>query len=182
MSGRKASRGRGYNVDAEGQIDRSDMEVERAPRADRKRFSNAADEVVRRLLALPDTELDALELGPELTAEVRVGRTATGPARKRQLLFLSKKLRMRDFEAIDEAMGTGARAQSSREVALQGLEHWRARILDEGDAAIQAFLEAYPAADRQELRQLSRRAAGEGDRAGRGKKALFKALRLAAKM
>ena len=66
--GRRKGRGKGFAVDAEGQIDRSDLEVERASRSDRKRFSDAADDVMRRLLALPDPEEDA-RLAAEKEAE-----------------------------------------------------------------------------------------------------------------
>ncbi|MEJ7747565.1 MAG: ribosome biogenesis factor YjgA, partial [Luteimonas sp.] len=54
---------------------------------------------------------------------------------------------------------------SRRETAhLHQVEAWRDRLLADGDAALNALLDKYPAADRQRLRQLARNAVEERNR------------------
>ncbi len=44
---------------------------------------------------------------------------------------------------------------------FQQLENWRDRIINEGPTAIEALIEKYPQADRQQLRNLQRQASRE---------------------
>jgi ribosome-associated protein len=55
------------------------------------------------------------------------------------------------------------------------LEQWRDRLIDEGNDAIEEFLTAFPNADRQQIRNLSRQAGRE--KTGSAKTKLFKYLK-----
>lgn len=59
------------------------------------------------------------------------------------------------------------------------MERWRERILTQGDEAIQAFIDEYPATERQKLRQLVRKAQKEQaeDKPPAAFRELFKYLR-----
>jgi len=97
--------------------------------------------------------------------------------------FIGKMLRQDDQEAIAAALGTVSGVVDARAVLLQQVERWRTRILDEGDQAIAEFAEAFPAADRQRLRTVTRQisaAPPESDKAKRARKELFKLMRTAA--
>lgn len=88
-------------------------------------------------------------------------------ARKRQMAFLAKQLRREDDEVLDairDALDAGGEAARQDTALLHRAEAWRERLLDEGDAALSAFLDACPGVDRQHLRQLARNAADERKR------------------
>ncbi|HJT99277.1 MAG TPA: ribosome biogenesis factor YjgA [Rhodanobacteraceae bacterium] len=135
------------------------------------------------LASLSDTELSHVPLADELLAEVRRTRAVTSHiARKRATQFLAKQLRKLDEDEIAPIRFALAhdRAKAHHETAaLHRLEAWRERLIDEGDAALDALVALHPSADRQRVRQLARNARAERDR---GKplhayRELFRALR-----
>ena len=103
-------------------------------------------------------------------------------ARKRQLAYLAKQMRRHEdaeLDAIRDALDAAA-APSRRETArLHALEHWRERLLEEGDDALADFIAEHPRADRQRLRQLARNALEERRRnkPPRAFRELFRELR-----
>ncbi|MFT4627333.1 MAG: ribosome-associated protein [Myxococcota bacterium] len=120
----------------------------------------------RRQLPLDDALLHALD------GLAALGR---GPARKRQRLRVTTLLMSVDREALDAALGGEGAAQDH----LWELERWRTRIVAEGDPAVQAFVEAYPSADRRQLRRLGKQGQGETEAAARARKKLFAVLKAA---
>jgi ribosome-associated protein len=89
--------------------------------------------------------------------------TAHG-ARKRQHAYIAKQMRKEDDETLDairDAMDAGGEAARQETALLHRAEHWRERLLDDGDAALAEFLDAHADADRQQLRQLVRNALEE---------------------
>jgi ribosome-associated protein len=135
------------------------------------------------LAALSDAELARVPLADEIVAEVRRTRVVTSHiARKRATQFLAKQLRKLDEDEIEpiRAALEHDRAQAHQDAAaLHRLETWRNRLIDEGDAALDALLALHPAADRQHLRQLARNARAERDREKplHAYRELFRALR-----
>ena len=144
--------------------------------------------------------LDVLALAGQLT-ELEPGRLAKLPvpehllphiadtrrirshiARKRQLAFLAKQMRREEDEtlaAIRDALDAGGEAAKLDTARLHRAEHWRERLLYEGDEALAELLAEFPQADRQKLRQLVRNALEERKRNKPPKsfRALFKLLR-----
>lgn len=107
--------------------------------------------------------------------------TAHG-ARKRQCAYLAKLLRREDDETLDairDALDAGGEATRRETADLHRAEHWRDRLLDEGDAALAELLDAHPTADRQQLRQLIRNTQEERKRnkPPHAFRELFRALR-----
>lgn len=85
-------------------------------------------------------------------------------ARKRQTQFLAKQMRRESDEVLDalRAALEHTKEDARREAApLHRIEHWRLRLVDEGDAALAEFVAAHPTADRQQLRTLARNARAE---------------------
>ena len=135
------------------------------------------------LAALSDAELARVPLDEPVRDEVVRTRAVTSHiARKRATQFLAKQLRKLGDDEIEpiRAVLENDRAKAHHEAAaLHRLEAWRARLIDEGDAALDELLALHPSADRQHLRQLARNARAERDR---GKplhayRELFRALR-----
>jgi ribosome-associated protein len=135
------------------------------------------------LAALSDAELARIAIDDELREEIARTRAVTSHiARKRATQFLAKQLRKLDEADLEPIRTLLAhdRAEAHREAAvLHRLEAWRDRLIDEGDAALDALVEERGSADRQRLRQLARNARAERDR---GKplhayRELFRALR-----
>jgi len=88
-------------------------------------------------------------------------------ARKRQLAFLAKQMRREEDEALNairDALDAGGEAAKQETALLHRAEHWRGRLLEEGDDALAELLEEFPQADRQQLRQLARNAIEERKR------------------
>ena len=111
------------------------------------------------------TQLDKLPVPEHLLvyfADLR--RITAHGARKRQHAYIAKQLRKEEDEtlgAIRDAMDAGGEAARQETALLHRAEHWRERLLDEGDAALAELLDAHPGADRQQLRQLVRNALEE---------------------
>lgn len=129
------------------------------------------------------TQLEKLPV-PEhllpLFADLR--RISARGARKRQHAYIAKQMRKEDdatLDAIRDAMDAGGEAARQETALLHRAEHWRGRLLDDGDAALAEFLEAHPDADRQHLRQLVRNALDERtrNRPPRAFRELFRAVR-----
>ena len=112
------------------------------------------------LAALGEAQLKHVPLADELRAEVlRTHAVASHIARKRQTQFLAKQLRKLDedeIEPIRRALSRDRENAHRETAAMQRIETWRERLLDEGDGALGEFIALHPGADRQRLRQLVR--------------------------
>lgn len=136
-----------------------------------------------RLVGLTPAQLEKLPIPDALRGHIRdTQRITSHIARKRQLAFLAKQMRREDDETLDairDALDAGGEA-ARREVALMHrIEAWRARLLEEGDAALSEFVAAHPTADAQQLRTLVRNAGEERKRnkPPRAFRELFQAVR-----
>lgn len=145
-----------------------------------KRDAHGLQDLGAVLVELSAQQLAEIPLSEEVLAAVKETRgiTAHG-ARKRQLKYLGKLLRLEDDAPIREAL---ERIQGRHALTVahhHQCERWRDRLIAEGDAALTALLEEFPHADRQQLRQLMRAAQAE-HAAGRPPKTsreLFRFLR-----
>ena len=106
-------------------------------------------------LPLTDALRRALDEAPKYTAHA---------ARKRHIQFIGKLLRAQDLDAIHgllEQIDSSSRQYNER---FHALERWRDRLVEEGDAALEALVVQFPEADRQHLRGLIRQAQHEAAR------------------
>jgi len=82
-------------------------------------------------------------------------------ARKRLLKYIAGQLHKIDVDPILERLAR-IKSKSAHAVREHHLsEHWRDRLIAEGNEALTEFLDEYPHADRQQLRQLMRNAQKE---------------------
>lgn len=92
-----------------------------------------------------------------------VGKMPHTGARKRLLKYIAGQLHKIDVDPILEKV---ARIKSKSAHAVREhhmAEHWRDTLIAEGNEALTEFLDEYPHADRQQLRQLMRNAQKEAE-------------------
>ncbi len=117
------------------------------------------------LLETSEAEWAALSLDSQIVKMIDEWRRIPSKAhiaRRRLTDRLSGHLQGLDLDAFEEALGFGEGATSAKDARLQGLDRWRLRILEEGDAAIDALVAECPDADRRRLRALRRQAIKDG--------------------
>ncbi|RMH91157.1 DUF615 domain-containing protein [Lysobacter pythonis] len=114
------------------------------------------------------TELKKLPMDDTLRGHALDARRITAPiARKRAVAFLAKQMRKEEDETLDairDALDANSEGSRRQVAAMHRAEHWRTRLLEDGDAALTAFIDEHPQADRQRLRQLVRNAQEEAKR------------------
>ncbi|MFD0737734.1 ribosome biogenesis factor YjgA [Lysobacter koreensis] len=136
-----------------------------------------------RLVALTPAQLAKLPVPESLLPHIAETKRITSHiAHKRQLAFLAKQTRREDDETLDairDALDVGGEASRREIAAMHRVEAWRERLLVDGDAALAEFLDAFPSADRQLLRQLVRNTLEERKRnkPPRAFRELFRELR-----
>jgi len=86
-----------------------------------------------------------------------------GPALKRQRLFVGKLLRQNEHFIVEikEKLAEKELKAKQQNAYFHQLEKWRDRLVEEGDTALTPFMEKFPHADRQQLRQWIRNAQKE---------------------
>lgn len=116
--------------------------------------------LAEQLVALSDAQLARLPVPEALLPHIVDTRRITSHiARKRQMAFLAKQMRREDdaaLEALRDALDEKGESARRETATMHRVEAWRARLLDDGDAALAELLDQHPAADRQRLRQLVR--------------------------
>lgn len=160
--------------------DEQDFENERPSRTQQKREAEAMQELGERLIRLPDADLATLDLPERLLDAIGLARQLTQRgALRRQRQYIGKLMRDIDPEPVEAVLRQRELARQEEAKQLHRIEHWREKLIAEGDPAMSEFLAQFPTADRQQLRQAIRDAQNER-RGGRGPqkaRALFKLLR-----
>ena len=151
-------------------------------KSQRKRDATALQELGVELVALPASELDRLPLPEKLRDAIDLAkRITTHGAMFRQRQYIGKLMRHLDVDPIVAALDAKTSAQAEAARNFHRLEQWRDRLIGEGDAALEAFVARYPAADARELKTLVGKVYAErsqGD-ARTSTRALFRAVRAA---
>jgi ribosome-associated protein len=162
-------------TDDEG-ADPTDLHVTRTAR------TRAATEVNRlglQLTRLSSGDLDRLGLPERLRHEIAVSQGLKPRLRGRQNRLIGQLLRAEDhqairvrFDALKWGSGDGAQQQTRA-------ERWLARLLKDGDSAVEALIEIHSGADRQRLRALTRTARQdpEAPKTKRARRELLRAVR-----
>ena len=125
----------------------------------RKKQSTELQKIGEELLSLNKRQLELIEVSEPLLGALREYQRipARHEARRRQLQYIGKLMRAADHESIRAALEK-LRTPDRREVRRsQEIERWGERLLNGTADDIEAFVEAWPNADRQPLRALMRR-------------------------
>jgi ribosome-associated protein len=148
-------------------------------RTQRKREAQAVADLAEALVEAKAGVLAKVPVPEEIEADLKLARKITSHiARRRQILFLAKKMRGLDLAPIRAALEPDEAAHRQQVAQMHYIERWRDRLLAEGDEALTAFVDAHPQTDRQTIRQLIRQAAREqaADRPPAAARALFRAV------
>jgi ribosome-associated protein len=125
----------------------------------RKRERLALQDLAEEMLGLPRAELEALDLSLDTWVAIEeTARIKDRRAMRRHIKRVANCLARENTEPLQALLD--AREENARQAAARHhqVERWRARLIEEGDGALTEFLDAYPSADRQELRTLVRAA------------------------
>ncbi|MGD2111815.1 MAG: ribosome biogenesis factor YjgA [Gammaproteobacteria bacterium] len=149
-------------------------------KSQRKRELDELKQLGVKLLDFSEDSLRRLDLPEQLLEAVLTGRKITSHgARKRQLQYIGKLLKVFDATSVREAVAAREHQHDTATREFQRLEALRERLLAAGDDAVPAVLELFPRADRARLRKLVRQARQQqatGQPAG-ATRALFRYLR-----
>ena len=131
-----------------------------------KRDADALVALGKKIAGLSKDQFDGMPMSNELREGIlAVKKLGKGGAIKRQFKYIGKLLRDSDNEAISQALERQLDKDRSAAARLHMLEQWRDRLVQEGDTALDDFINKFPRADRQHVRQLQRKALQELDRA-----------------
>jgi len=137
---------------------RLEFEFDGPSKSQLKREAQALLAIGNDLLALPDAQLDLIEMDERLRDGLRVWRRITShEARRRQGQYIGKLLRDSDPDALRDAIAAYWRA---RERTQLDAERWRDRLLAD-DGAVTEWIAAHPGIEVQPLRTLIRNARRE---------------------
>jgi ribosome-associated protein len=127
----------------------------------RKKQMLALQDLGEELVELAESRLKAVPLSERvLTAVLAARRITAHGGRKRQLQYIGKLMRDEDDEtiaAIRHKLAGFAGEHNEENARFHAIERWRTRLLDK-DEALQTFIERFPQAPIQRLRQLVREA------------------------
>jgi len=155
--------------------------AERPSKSARKRAAHAAQQLGETLLRLGDAELAALQLPEELLDAIRgARRISSRAAALRQRQYIGKLMRAVDPQPLRAALDA-LRERAARETErFRRTEHWRERLIAEGEPALAELARWRADIDLDEWRRRVSAARAERARAGAGGAAgreLFRALR-----
>ena len=161
-------------------IDDSLDEEEEKSKSQVKREMLALQQLGLRLSDLKPDLLNKMPLSDELRRALdETCKHTAHIARKRHSQFLGKLLRNHDIDAIMLPMNLADSQTREYNNRFHALERWRNRLIEEGDTALQSFVEDYPNTDIQQLRSLIRHAQHElaRNKAPTASRKIFKYLR-----
>jgi ribosome-associated protein len=131
-------------------------------KSQRKRDMDALRQLGEELLDFDAAALDRLELPEDLLDAIKTAKKihAHG-ARKRQLQYIGKLMRLIDPEPVRAAVEARRHQQTTNTGEFHLLEELREALITEGDSALATVLEHFPTADRRHIRKLAHQARKE---------------------
>lgn len=145
----------------------------------RKRQMTALQDIGKTLVELSQTQLDTIPLESPLAEAITLARSIKDhEGKRRQLQYIGKLMRHIDTQPIQDALNKIQLKDKQGTIKFHQIELWRDRLIAEKDAILQEFVEKFPDADRQHIRQLVRNAQQDFDnnRNTGAKTALFRYL------
>ena len=124
-----------------------------------KRDSHTLQKMGQQLVDMPEGMLQKFNLPENLQEAVyEARRLKSREAKRRHLQYIGKLMRISETDVIQETLDMMDHQSQTYRQHFKALEDWRDRLINEGSDGIHAFIEAHPAADRQQLRNLQRQA------------------------
>lgn len=134
-------------------------------KSEQKREIQEITKIGERLLSVPEVTLKQYPLSDSSLKAILEGKRINSPVgRNRQIKYIGKLLRKEDIDAIKQKLLLLDQEKIVANRQHHQLEHWRDRLVGEGDQALAELLQQEPKLDRQHLRQLIRNAQNEQKR------------------
>ncbi|WP_263322162.1 DUF615 domain-containing protein [Endozoicomonas sp. Mp262] len=155
-------------------------EIEYVSKSEIKREMHALKDMGARLMDMKPSMLDKLPLNERLRDALDESkRIKSHNARKRHLGFIGKLMQDQDIAPIQEFLDRLDSSSEEYNRRFHQLERWRERLINEGQPALTEYLDKYPEADHQHIRQLVRNAKKEAEqqKPPAASRKLFKYLR-----
>ncbi len=160
--------------------DQGELEYDGPSKSQIKREMQALQELGIKLTQLTAEQLTKIPLTEELhTAIIEANKITQKSGKKRHLKFIGKLMRKCDGEAIETAYQKLMDTQHQLTRQHHIIEQWRDQLLTGDNSQLHAFINAYPNADSQHIRQLIRSAQKENQQslAPANARKLFRLLR-----
>jgi len=157
---------------------RDDDEPTGPSKSQRKREMHLLQDLGERLVALPPSQLERLELPSDLVDAIALARKITArEGRRRQLQYIGKLMRHTDADAILAKLDLDDAGHRLETAVMHAAERWRDALLESPDRVAE-FVARYPAAART-LHPLVRAARAEHAKQQRGRhyRDLYRELR-----
>lgn len=137
-----------------------DSNNEPVSKSERKRQMHRLQSLGETLVQLKQNQLDELPLSELLKKAISQTLSITKhEAKRRHLQYIGKLMRKEENQTIEKIGLLLERIKLAHQQSSNKhhqIEDWRDRILNGGDKEIEHFLQAFPQADRQRLRQIWR--------------------------
>lgn len=128
----------------------------------RKQECDEMLELGEKMITLSKNDLADIEMDDELRRAIEEAqRIKSNVALKRQKHYIAKVIRNLEDDSLAPQLNRILHKHDIHSAEFKRMEKWRDSIIEEGDRGINAFIEAYPQADRHHLRQLLRNAIKE---------------------
>jgi ribosome-associated protein len=124
-----------------------------------KRDSQALQDMGAQLVDMPEGKLQKFDLPENLRDAIyEARRLKSREAKRRHLQYIGKLMRTVDIDLIIHTLEKMDHQSQTYRQHFAQLEGWRDRLINQGSPAIEDFIQHYPQADRQQLRNLQRQA------------------------
>ena len=138
----------------------NDIENPEVSKSERKRQMHRLQELGAALVDINQQQFEGLQISDALFEAIKTARSIKKrEAQRRQLQFIGKLMRrepesaIRQIEQLLEKIHTREKQQNEQHHLI---ESWRDRITHAKPGAVDEFVQSYPAADRQWLRNMAR--------------------------
>lgn len=149
-------------------------------KSQRKRDMLDLQKLGETLIKLTNDQLKKMELPEILLEAIQHAKTiVANEAKRRQLQYIGRIMRNIDVEPIRATLKRMQMTHEKSTVQFHQTEQWRTDLIAQGDDKLNQFIYEYPNVDRQQLRQLVRKAQqdNKNNKNTGAEKALFKYLR-----
>ena len=139
-------------------------EEEQPSKSQRKRDMDGLRVLAQRLANLSVDQLDGIEDARIRDEIVAAQKITKGNAKKRQIQFVAKLLSRTDIEPIQRLIDSMDASSVAYVQKFHRLEEWRERLIEQDPSVQTEIFAEFPQADRQQLRQLVKKAVAERER------------------
>ena len=130
--------------------------MEKVSRSQKKRLAEALQQSGKKLIALSESQLDALDIPGELKDAVGMAwrLSSKHEAYRRQIQYIGRLMREMDAQQIEMALFTLELGQERQRRRFARIERWRDELVSGDDERLALILDHIPEAERQQLTRL----------------------------